>query len=58
MSMYNLIKKSENYSKKSRSLWQFYRNEENNILTNSELFNYKIKITGKTLLMAIKKMLN
>ena len=27
MSMYNLIKYSDNYSKTSGSLWQFYRDE-------------------------------
>ena len=46
--MYNLIEYSDHYSKTSGSLWQYYRNEPNDNLTNSESFNSKIKITGKT----------
>ena len=45
--MYNLIEYSYNYSKTSRSLWQYYRNEPNKNLTNSESFKFKTKITGK-----------
>ena len=48
MAMYNLIEYSYNYSKTSRSLWQYYRDEPNKNLTNSESFKSKIKITGKT----------
>ena len=48
MPMYNLIEYSDNYAKISGSLWQYYRDEPNDNLTNSESFKSKIKITGKT----------
>ena len=48
MLMYNLIEYSNNYSKTSRSLWQYYRDDPNDNLTDSESFKSKIKITGKT----------
>ena len=47
--MYNLIEYSDNYSKTYGSLWQYYRDDPNHDLTDSELFKSKIKITGKTL---------
>ena len=58
MPMYNLIEYSDNYSKASRTLWQYYKeiptvNNAGNIAdfdganaTNS--FNFKTKITGQT----------
>ena len=48
MPMYNLIEYSDNYSKTSGSLWQYYKDNPNDNLANSELFKYKVKITGKT----------
>ena len=48
MPMYNLIEYSDNYSKTSGSLWQYYKNEPNDNLANSESFKSKVKITGKT----------
>ena len=48
MPMYNLIEYSDNYAKTSGSLWQYYRDEPNILLANSESFKSKIKITGKT----------
>ena len=48
MLMYNLIEYSDNYLKTSGSLWQYYRDEPNNNLADSETFKSKIKITGKT----------
>ena len=48
MSMYNLIEHSNNYSKTSGSLWQYYKDVPENNLANSESFKYKIKITGNT----------
>ena len=47
MSVYNLIEYSDNYWK-TRSLWQYYKDEENDNLTYFEPFKSKIKITGKT----------
>ena len=46
--MYNLIEYSDNYSKTSGSLWQYYKDDPNDNLANSESFESKIKITGKT----------
>ena len=48
MPMYNLIEYSDNYSKKSGSLWQYYKHDPDNNITRSELFKSKIKITRKT----------
>ena len=46
MPMYNLIEYSDNYSKISGSLWQYYRDEPNNNLADSKPFKSKIKMTG------------
>ena len=56
MPMYNLIEYSDNYSKISGSLWQYYRDEpalDNNGASvnfpgNSASFKFKQKITGST----------
>ena len=48
MPIYNLIEYSDNYAKASGSLWQYYRDEPNDNLANSESFKFKVKITGKT----------
>ena len=48
MSMYNLIEYSDNYAKTTGSLWQYFRDEPDDNLENSESFKSKIKITGKT----------
>ena len=48
MPMYNLIEYSDNYSKTSGSLRQYYKDDPNDNLANSESFISKIKITGKT----------
>ena len=46
--MYNLLKYSENYSMTSESLWNYYRDEIDNINDNGWInfksFKYKIKI--------------
>ena len=47
MPMYNLIEYSDNYAK-TGSLWQYFRDEPDNNLADSESFKSKIKITGKT----------
>ena len=46
--MYNLIEYSDNYSKTSGSLWQYYKDDPNDNIKQSESFKSKIKITGKT----------
>ena len=48
MSMHNLIEYSDNYSKISGSLWQYYEDDPNDSIENSESFKNNIKITGKT----------
>ena len=48
MPMYSLIEYSDNYSKTSGSLWQYYKDDPNDNITQSESFKFKIKITGKT----------
>ena len=47
MPMYSLIEYSDNYAKISGRLWQYYRDEPNNNLEDSESFKSKIKKTGK-----------
>ena len=48
MPMYNLIESSDNYAKTSGSLWQYFRDELDDNLEDSESFKSKIKITRKT----------
>ena len=48
MPMYKLIEYSDNYAKTSGSLWQYYRDEPNDNLADSESLKSKIKITGET----------
>ena len=47
MPMYNLIEYSDNYAKTSGNLWQYFRDEPDNDLEDSESFESEIKITGK-----------
>ena len=47
MPMYNLIEYSDNYSKTSGRLWQYYKDDPNDNLANSKSFKSKVKITGK-----------
>ena len=48
MPMYNLIEYNDNYAKKSPSLWQYYSDEPNNNITDSELFKLKSKLTDNS----------
>ena len=48
MPMYNLTENSDNYAKTSGGLWQYYRDEPNYNLADSESFKSKLRITGKT----------
>ena len=48
MPMYNLIEYSDDYSKTSVSLWQYSSDETNDNITESESFQFKLKITRKT----------
>ena len=40
MLMYNLIQYGDNYSKTSGSLWQYYKDDPNDNLTESESFKH------------------
>ena len=46
--MYNLIECSDNYSRASGKLWQYYKDEPNDNLANSESSKSKVKITRRT----------
>ena len=46
--MYNLIEYSDNYAKTSGSLWQYFRDEPNDNVEDSESLKSKIKIPGET----------
>ena len=48
MQMYNLIEYSDTYLKTGR-LWQYYRHDPNDNVTQSESFKYKMKITEELL---------
>ena len=46
--LYNLLEYSGNYAKTSGTIWQYYIDEPNDNLADSESFKSKIKIAGKT----------
>ena len=48
MPLFNLIECNNNYSKTPGTLWQYYRAEPNDSIANSESFQSKVKIKGKT----------
>ena len=48
MPMYNLIEYNDNYSKTCGSLWQYYKDDPNDNLTDSSSFKSKVKVTGNT----------
>ena len=48
MPMFNLIEYSDNYAKTTGSLWQYFRDEPDDNIEDSESFKSKINITGKT----------
>ena len=48
MPMYNLIEYRDNYAKTTGSLWQYFRDDPNINLADSESFKSNIKIKGKT----------
>ena len=45
--MHNLIEYSDNYSKTSRTLWQYYRDDPKDTITESESFRKRTKMAGK-----------
>ena len=48
MPMYSFIEYSNNHLKASGSLWQYYRDDPRDNITQSDSFKSKIKITGKS----------
>ena len=48
MPMYNFIEYNSIYSKTLGSLWQYYKDDPNDNITQSESFKFNIKITEKT----------
>ena len=48
MPMSNLVEYSNNYSKTCGSLWQYYKDDPNDNLTDSESFKSKVTVTGNT----------
>ena len=56
MPMYNLREYSDNYSKTSGGLWQYYKDEPNDNLANSQLFKSKVQITEIFILVVIQEM--
>ena len=55
MPIYNLIEYSDNYSKTSGSLWQYYKGDPNDNIMQSESFKSKIKSQEKFLQQVIQK---
>ena len=49
MPMHNLIECTDNCSKPSGSLWQYFRDDPDDTMVNSKSFLPKIGTTGKTL---------
>ena len=47
MPMYHLREYSDNHSKISGRLWQYYRDQPNDNITDSKSFKSKIEIRGK-----------
>ena len=47
MPMYNLYEYSDNYLKALASLWQYYRDDTNDNIADSESTKFQINITGK-----------
>ena len=57
MPWYNLDEYSDNYSKTSGSLLQYYKDEPNDNIADSESFKSKVKSQEKVLQQRIRKML-
>ena len=60
MPMYNLIEYSDSYAKTTGSLWQYFRDDDGDgddiDIEDSKSFKSKVRITGKLLMMIIKKL--
>ena len=58
MPMYNLLEYSDNYAKTSGSLWQYYRDEPNDNLADSELFKSIGNKKGVEIMVPLKYLSN
>ena len=58
MPMHNLIRCTDNYFKICESLWQYYRNEPNDNLADSESVRFEIEKQEIVLMMVIQRILN
>ena len=57
MPMYNLIEYSDTYLTTSESLWQYYRDESNDIFAISESFKFNVKKQEKPPMMVVQRTL-
>ena len=48
MLMYDPVECSNNYAKTSASFWWYHKDDHNDNITDSELFKFKARITGRT----------
>ena len=53
MSVYNLIEHSDNFSKRSGSLWHYCRGDPSDNIAESKSFKFEINIKGKTTTAAV-----
>ena len=53
LSVYNLIEHSNNFSKKSGSLWHYCRDDPSDNIAESKSFKIEINIKGKTTTAAV-----
>ena len=53
MSVYNLIEHSDNYSKRSGSLWHYCRVDPSDNIAEPKSFKFEINIKGKTTTAAV-----
>lgn len=47
MPMYNLIEYSNDYTKTPESVWKYHKDDLNDNITDSQLFKFQSKITGR-----------
>ena len=52
---YNLIEYGNNYAKTSGNVWQYHKGDLNDNITDSESFEFKGKLAGRTLTVCNNK---
>ena len=53
--MYNLVEYCKNYSKTFRKLWQYCRDEPDNVTGDSKSFKFKPRFIDKILVLWMEK---